>query len=46
MRDIRQALTEYSEEWAYLIDTQFKVKCDIVGYCLESDCCGRQNPKN
>ena len=46
MRDIKQALSEYSEEWAYLVETQFKVKCDIAGYCLESECCGRQEPKN
>lgn len=46
MRDIKQALSEYSEEWKYLVDTQFKVKCDIVGYCLESECCGRHEKKN
>ena len=45
MRDIRNALAEYSEEWAYLVDTQFKVKCDVVGYCLESECCGRHEQK-
>lgn len=46
MRDIKAALSEYSEEWKYLIDTQFKVKCDIVGYCLETECCGRNEKKN
>ena len=45
MRDIKQALSEYSEEWAYLVETQFKVKCDVAGYCLESECCGRHEQK-
>jgi thymidylate synthase (FAD) len=46
MKDIKAALSDYSEEWKYIIDTQFKVKCDIVGYCLETECCGRNEKKN
>ena len=46
MKDIKAALSEYSEEWKYIIDTQFKVKCDIVDYCLETECCGRHEKKN
>lgn len=46
MKDIREALAAYSEEWKYLVDTQFKVKCDVVGYCLETECCGRYEKKN
>lgn len=45
IKDIKQALSEYSEEWKYLVDTQFKVKCDVAGYCLESECCGRHEQK-
>lgn len=46
MKDIREALATYSEEWKYLVNTQFKIKCDTVGYCLETECCGRYEKKN
>lgn len=43
--DICKALREYSEEWAYIIDTQMKPKCDVLGYCPETYCCGRKPKK-
>lgn len=42
MRDIMIALSEYSEEWKYLVDTYFKPKCEITGFCIEHECCGRK----
>lgn len=43
--DICKALREYSEEWAFIIDTQMKPKCDVLGYCPETYCCGRKPKK-
>lgn len=45
MRDIMKALSEYSEEWKYLVETYFKPKCELYGYCSEHNSCGRK-PKN
>lgn len=42
MRDIMNALKEYSEEWAYLVDNYFEPKCEAVGYCTEKRGCGRR----
>ncbi|MCD7811297.1 MAG: FAD-dependent thymidylate synthase [Ruminococcus sp.] len=42
MKDIMQALKEYSTEWEYLVDNYFKAKCDIAGFCTEKKCCGRK----
>lgn len=39
---ICEALKEYSEEWAYLVDNYFQPKCDLYGYCTESKSCGRK----
>ena len=47
MRDIINALREYSEEWKTLIDEYkvFQPKCDICGYCTEKSSCGRRPKK-
>lgn len=42
MHDLMDALREYSEEWAYLVDHYFVPKCDVAGYCTEAKCCGRK----
>ncbi len=42
MRDLMKALSEYSEEWKYLVDNYFMPKCELVGYCTEKKCCGRK----
>ena len=39
--DIEKALSEYSEEWAYLVKNYFMPKCELFGFCTESDSCGR-----
>lgn len=41
MRDIMDALREYSKEWKYLVDNYFMPKCEVVGYCNEKNGCGR-----
>ena len=41
MKDLMQALSEYSEEWAYLVENYFKPKCEVYGYCTEAKTCGR-----
>lgn len=45
MKDIMIALSEYSEEWKYLVDTYFKPKCEVTGFCIEHECCGRKPTK-
>lgn len=41
MKDIIQALRDYSPEWDTLADEIFKCKCDIYGYCTEKFGCGK-----
>lgn len=40
-RDLKQALHDYSEEWAFLVDHYFMPKCEYKGFCPEKRCCGR-----
>lgn len=39
MRDILNALSEYSEEWKILVE-QMKCKCEKAGWCCEEYSCG------
>lgn len=41
MQDICHALSEYSQEWKYLVDHYFVPKCEVTGYCTEKKSCGR-----
>lgn len=41
-KDIATGLSEYSEEWDYLVKTCFKPKCEVTGFCKEKKSCGRQ----
>ena len=43
--DIKNALREYSDEWKWIVDTLFKPKCEVYGYCNESRSCGRMPKK-
>lgn len=45
MRDIIQALRDYSEEWNQLANEIFACKCDVSGYCTEKMTCGRKPKK-
>lgn len=38
--DVCNALREYSEEWAYLVDHYFMPKCKLYGFCKEKYSCG------
>ena len=40
-KDLQQALTEYSEEWAYLIKNFFYAKCEPNHICTETHGCGK-----
>lgn len=42
MRDIMAALSEYSEEWKYIVEHYFQPKCEMLGYCTEHNTCGRK----
>lgn len=42
MRDVMKSLSEYSEEWKYLVDNYFVPKCEFMGYCNEKNGCGRK----
>jgi len=42
MKDLMKALSEYSDEWKYLVDNYFMPKCELSGYCTEKKCCGRK----
>ena len=46
MHDLLKALSEYSEEWKYLVDTQMQPKCEYLGYCPEKKSCGRKKQKD
>lgn len=42
MQDIMKALSEYSEEWAYMVQNYFVPKCELTGWCEEAKGCGRK----
>lgn len=41
MQDLKDALSDYSEEWKTLCDMFFVAKCERYGYCEEEFSCGR-----
>lgn len=44
-RDISKALSEYSEEWKWVVNNLFVPKCEYLGYCPEKKSCGRKEQK-
>jgi thymidylate synthase (FAD) len=46
MKDITDALCEYSQEWKELCELLFKPKCEVCGYCNEEYSCGKYPKKN
>lgn len=40
-KEILDALRDYSEEWAYLVDNYFMPKCEYLGFCKEKHTCGK-----
>ena len=45
MKDLCKALSDYSDEWKLIVDTQFKSKCEKLGYCPEKHSCGKYKTK-
>lgn len=45
MQDICKALSDYSEEWRYLVEHFFMPKCEVSGFCTERKSCGRKPKK-
>lgn len=43
--DIKKALSEYSVEWATIVDFYFKPKCEYFGYCNERKPCKKKFQK-
>jgi thymidylate synthase (FAD) len=41
MKDLADALWDYSDEWATIVDTCFMSKCDKIGACPELHTCGK-----
>lgn len=39
--EICTRLSEYSDEWKYIIENYMKPKCEILGYCPEKHGCGK-----
>ena len=46
MQDMKEALSDYSEEWKTLCDMLFIPKCEKFGYCVEEYSCGRYPKKD
>ena len=44
-KELKQVLSNYSEEWKYICDLLFVPKCESTGYCTEHECCGRKPSK-
>ena len=40
--EIKKQLSDYSEEWKIIAEHLFVPKCEVVGYCTETKCCGRK----
>ena len=37
-----QVLSDYSDEWKYIVDNYMMPKCEVLGYCPEKKSCGRK----
>ncbi len=42
MSDLKNELSNYSDEWKEVVDLTFKPKCEVRGYCVEKKSCGRK----
>lgn len=40
-KDIEISLSDYSPQWAEIVNKYFKPKCELYGYCTESRSCGK-----
>lgn len=46
MKELRGVLSSLDEDWKYLCDEYFKVKCLKKGFCEERECCGLRPTKS
>lgn len=44
--DYLKALSEYSDEWKWIVETQMIPKCVAIGYCTEKYSCGMMPKKS
>lgn len=42
MSELKNELSNYSDEWKKVVDFTFKPKCEVRGYCVEKKSCGRK----
>lgn len=42
MNELKNELSNYSDEWKKVVDLTFKPKCEVRGYCVEKKSCGRK----
>lgn len=42
MSELKNELSNYSDEWKEVVDFTFKPKCEVRGYCVEKKSCGRK----
>lgn len=45
MKDLKKALSDYSEEWSKIVEISFHPKCEELGYCQEVKGCGKYPKK-
>ena len=39
-KEIKDLLSNYSDEWKWICDNYFVPNCKMIGYCTEEKCCG------
>lgn len=39
-KEIKDLLSNYSDEWKWICDNYFVPNCKMIGYCMEEKCCG------
>lgn len=44
-KDLKEALSEYSDQWKYIVDKFFMPKCEFMLHCPEKFSCGRYPKK-
>lgn len=40
--ELCEELSNYSDQWKYIVQNYFMPKCEVLGYCPESRSCGRK----
>lgn len=41
-KELKDELSNYSDEWKWICDEFFVPKCEVSGFCTEHECCGRK----